>query len=403
MKKNNYILIIIYLCFQTAISQTLYKEPGINIITKDTVFVAGTFTKLNFYCDRNTPSLYITNSFGSTVVDATKAKDTISFEIPRNIANKRGQVNWSLILDKKIITHGVVNIISDTIVKKIETYVGPPSVQAGGKDFSMSVMIPLDTLDNPVMDNSEVIFKKQFLAKEDTTQLFIKDLLTHKKIYSTLKTGRYLISSKSYNKQSTEHTLNVWAALPNDFIISSSSNHTYADGNQICSIKTSVIKDAYGNLITDGTSVEVIIEDKNGDILTANGNTINGVATVKLVHPDHEQLWTAKAFVYGMAESNEITLSFSQVITDFDVVFTEHNREITVGPLRSFMSQMIPDGLRVELDIRKEDRTHKYMISTSKSGYVTFYLDPENYKNETYNFKITTAEISKIYKNKRVW
>lgn len=404
MKIKNYILIIIGFCYQLLFSQHKTENSSLVLYTTDTIFVAGKFTSLDFSTTNTfTPELYITNSFGSTVLKPMRIKKYLFYKIPNNIKNKRGRINWTLIHDKKSLKHGIIDIISDTIVKKIETYVGPPSVQAGGRDFAMSVMIPVDTLDNPVMDNSKIIFKNQFLTQEDTTLLYIKNLISHHNIYSTLKTGRFLISSNCYNRQSTEHTLNVWASLPTNFKISATSNHMYADGNQICTINTSILKDDYGNIVTDGTAVNIIVEDKNGDILSANGNTINGVAITKFVHPDHEQSWKIKAYVYGMAESNVISLFFKQVIQDFDVSFTEHNREITVGPLKSFMNQMIPDGLRVELDIRKEDKSHKYMIGTSRGGYVTFYLDPENYKNETYNFKITTAEVSKIFKNKRVW
>ncbi|MFC2109049.1 hypothetical protein ACFLSU_00625 [Bacteroidota bacterium] len=404
MKLKNYIFILLVFCNELSVGQTKPEASSLVLQTTDTVFIAGTFTSLNFSTSNKfTPTLYITNSFGSTVVEPIRVQKYLFYSIPNNIANKRGRINWSLVYNKKNLLSGKIDIISDKIISKIETYVGPPSVQAGGRDFAMSVMIPLDTLDNPVMDHSKVNFKKQFLTKEDTTLLFVKDLLCHKNIYSPLKTGRFLISSNCNNRQSTEHTLNVWASLPSNFLISAKSNHTYADGNQICQIETSIIKDNYGNIVTDGTAVGIVIEDKNGNILSANGNTINGATTVKFVHPDHEQTWKIKGYVYGMAESNEISLSFKQVITDYEVKFTENNRKITVGPLISFMEQMIPDGLRVELKITQQDKTHKYLVETSKGGYVSFFLDPENYKNEIYDFKITTAEVIKIFKNKSVW
>ena len=404
MKARYTLFLLLFLSCAYLQAQRDAPTTKLTLHSKDTVFVAGSFQSLDFSTSYTfTPSLYLTNSFGTTIVAPKRIQKFLFYSIPKNISNKRGLVNWSLIHNKNELLKGKLNIISDTIVSKVETYVGPPSIQAGGRDFSMSVMIPTDTLDNPVMDGSKVIFKKQFLAKEDSTQLAIEDLYCYRNIYSPQKTGRFLVSSHCFNKQSTEHTLNVWASLPTDFNISSHSNHMYADGNQICTITSSIIRDAYGNLVSDGTAVEFIVKDKQGNILSANGNTISGVATAKLVHPDHEQTWNIKGYVHGMAESTPITLSFKQAITDFEVNFTEHNREITIGPLKSFMHQMIPDGLRVELDIRKQDKSHKYMVHTSKDGYVTFFLDPDNYKNEIYNFKIDAAGITKIYKNKRVW
>lgn len=404
MKLKPYISGLFFLFITFVFSQSEEKKPSIILHTIDSVFVSGTFQTLDFSTSlKLTPTLYISNSFGTTVVEAQRIQKYLFYKIPNNITTKRGLVTWTLIYKKRTLKTGKLKIISDVIVSKIETYVGPPSIEAGGRDFAMSVMIPTDTLDNPVMDNTKVIFKNQFLSRIDTVQLSINNLLSYRNIYSPDKTGRFLISSKCFTKESTEHTLNVWASLPTNFLVFSESNHHFADGNQICKISTSVIKDAYGNIISDGTSVNFIIEDKNGDFLKANGNTINGIATTKLVHPDHQQNWKIKAYVYGMAESNSIKLNFNQVIHTFKVQFTHHNRTIIVGPLQSFMNQMIPDGLRVELDILKHDKTHKYMIGTSKKGYVSFYLDPENYKNETYTFKITTAGVDNIYKNKQVW
>lgn len=404
MTKRYYISTLFFMSCLFLTGQNNTDVSKIKLHTYDTIFVAGTLQNLDFSSSYAfTPLLYVSNSYGTTFIEPNRIQKFLFYKIPNNISNKRGQLNWALVHNKKKLLSGKIEIISDTIVEKVETYVGPPSIEAGGRDFSMSVMIPTDTLDNPVMDNSKVIFKKQFLTREDSIQLKIKNLFCYRKIYSPKKTGRFLISSACYNKQSTEHTLHVWASLPTDFTISAHSNHMYADGNQINTITTSTIKDAYGNIVSDGTAVELVVKDKTGNILSANGNTINGVAIAKLVHPDHAQTWNIKAYVYGMAESKPIIVNFEQAIKDYEIVFSEHNREITIGPLKSFMHQMIPDGLRIELDIKKEDRTHKYMVHTSKDGYATFYLDPENYKNETYDFKIEAAGITKIFKNKRVW
>jgi len=404
MNLYNSIFLFILFCFQLTFSQLETKKDSLVLLTKDTVFTSGNFQTLSFYsASKNFPKLYISNSYGTTLSKAKREQKKLLYTIPKNICSKRGLVKWALVEDSKTLLQGEVHIVSDTIVSKIETYVGPPSIMAGNRDFSMIVMIPTDTLDNPIMDNSKILLKKQFLNTEDTTKLAVQNLIGYRRIYATKKTGRYLLSSNAFQKESTEHTLNIWPALPTNFTIKSIRNHEYADGNQLNKISTSIIKDPYGNIISDGTLVHFNITDKHGAILNANGTTINGIASTKLVHPDHHQIWKIKAYIYGISVSNQITLEYKQVINDFQVIFSKHNRKITVGPLQSFMQQMIPDGLRVELDVQKGDKSHKYMIDTSKNGFVTFYLDPENYKDETYDFKITTAAIHKTFKNKRVW
>lgn len=405
MMNRFYILVFNgFFCLQLTFGQLMAKQDPFALLTKDSIFTSGTFQTLTFTnASENIPILYLSNSYGTTLCPVIRVKKYLFYKIPKPISSKRGLVTWKLIQDSKTLLQGNVSIVSDTLVSKIETYVGPPSIMAGNRDFSMMVMIPTDTLDNPIMDKSEVLLKKQFLSYEDTTQLAVKNLISYRRIYATEKTGRYLLSSKAHNKMSTEHTLLVWAALPTNFEITAHRNHGYADGNQLTKISTSVIKDPYGNKVSDGTFVNFIIEDKDGFILSAKGTTINGIASTKVMHPDHQQTWKVKGYIQGISESNEIILTYKQVVTDFQVVFSKHNRKITVGPLRSFMQQMIPDGLRVALDIQKGDKTHKYMVETSKNGFVSFYLDPENYKNESYDFTITTASIQKTFKNKRVW
>ncbi len=404
MKKCIALLVPCLFYFHLTFGQVKGNNKPVFLLTKDSIFTSGNLHTLAFKSLlKETPKLYLTNSYGTTICPVTKVDKFLFFKIPKAINSKRGLVQWQLILNSKTLLQARLHIVSDTLVSKIETYIGPPSIIAGNRDFSMIVMIPTDTLDNPVMDNSKVVLKKQFLNVEDTTHLSVKNLISYRRIYATKKTGRYLISSKTFNKSSTEHTLHVWPALPTDFTIKAQRNHKYADGNQLTQISTSIVKDFYGNVVSDGTFVNFIIEDKDGFMLSAKGKTINGIASTKLVHPDHEQVWKIKSFIQGIAESNEITLTYKQVVTDFQVVFSEHNRQITVGPLRSFMQQMIPDGLRVTLDIQKGHKTHKYMVETSKNGFVSFRIDPDNYKNESYDFTITAASIQKTFKNKRVW
>ena len=220
----------------------------------------------------------------------------------------------------------------------------------------MLVVIPTDNLDNPVPTNTLVEAKHQFLASEETNSIFTKNLIAYRNIYSKKQRGRILVSSESLGINSKEFTINVFAAIPADFIISAKSPHNYADGNQITTFSTSVIKDKHDNIVNDGTFVTFFITNKKGNVLKTTGTTIEGVANSKIIHPDFEDNWSVKAYVDGMAESNTITVNYKRVIEDFNVAFLEKNRKIKVGPLQSFMKQMIPDGLQVRLQIFKENK-----------------------------------------------
>ena len=67
------------------------------------------------------------------------------------------------------------------------------------------------------------------------------------------------------------------------------------------------------------------------------------------------------------------------------------------------MGQLIPDGLQVKLSIFKGNTMVQEIFKTSKDGIVVFTLNKYMYPSDTYDFKITTAEISKTFENKKLW
>lgn len=371
---------------------------GIQLITQATTFEAGQSIILKFSSSTDqTPSLYVSNSYGSTIIKPNIESGTINYQIPQSISNKTGVVNWKLLSNSSL--SGTFNIISIQKTTSLETYLGPPSIQAGGTDYSMLVVIPTDSFDNPLADDTKVTVKHLFLDNQSNEDVLIKNRIAYKNIYSETKTGRILVSSECIGLNSKEYTVNVMPAIPTGFVISSKRNHEYADGNQITTFSTSIIKDKYGNIVSDGTFVEFFISNNSKHILKTSGTSINGIALAKMIHPDHEDQWTVKAFVEGMAESNQIELVYNPIISDFNTVFSKSNRAITVGPLKSFMNQMVPDGLEVSLSVYENDIKIETLTKSSFEGYATFKLDNNNFPNKNYMFKIKTAGIEKTYPN----
>lgn len=370
----------------------------IQLLTKETTFEAGQSIVLKFSSNTDeTPSLYISNSYGSTLIQPAIESGALNYQIPQSISKKTGVVNWKLLANTSL--SGKFNINSKQETTSLETYLGPPSIEAGGNDYAMLVVIPTDSYDNPLADGTKVTAKHQFLENQYDNAIFIKNRIAYKNIYSETKTGRILISSECLGVNSKEYTVNVLPAIPTDFTISNERNHDYADGNQISTFYTSVIKDKLDNVVSDGTYVEFFITNTSNHILKTSGTTINGVAHAKMIHPDHEEKWIIKAYIEGMAESNKIELTFNPIILDFKAVFSENNRTITIGPLKSFMNQMVPDGLEVLLTVYENDKKLQTLKKSSFEGYATFKLDENNFPNKNYTLKIQTAGIEKKYTN----
>jgi hypothetical protein len=212
-----------------------------------------------------------------------------------------------------------------------------------------------------------------------------------------------LVSSECLNTNSKEFTVNILPAIPEGFSISAKRPHDYADGNQITTFETSVLKDQEDNIVSDGTFVTFLITNEKGNVLKTYGSTISGVATAKMIHPDYNTQWRIQAYVNGMAESNTITLNYKQAITDFEVQFSENNRAITIGPLKSFMEQMIPDGLSVKLQVYKNNTIIETMKTTSVDGYAQFKLKSDLIENGDYTIAIQTAGLEKTVNNTTLW
>jgi hypothetical protein len=403
-KKITYLLfsILILIGFSFSAQITERTEP-IKLLTTDTEFAAGEQIQLKFSSELNAPTnLYISNSYGSTLLLPEFENELLLYTIPENISSKSGIVNWK-ILDPDQTLSGSVYIKPKALVKSLESYLGPPSIQAGEADFSMMVVIPTDELDNPLQDNTMVTIKTQFLDREVNSDVITKNLLAYKNIYSPKESGRILVGSESLGTTSKEFDINVLASIPTDFTISEQRNHKYADGNQIVTLSTSQIKDAFENVVEDGTLIEFYIKTNNGAVLKATGTTIDGVAKAKIIYPDHADEWTVKAIIKGMGESDEIVFYFEQLFDDFEVSFSEDNRTVGVGPLKSFMQQLIPDGFNVNLSVYRDQELIQTINKQTVSGQVTFKLNYDVLPDGNYMFKINTAGLEKTFNSKKLW
>ncbi len=399
---------IILFCFLMLLALTIPNYTNntskISLIENNKSYIAGSVIKLKFKTSlENPPLLFCSNSYSNTLIEPEKNEsDELIFIIPEYISKKSGLVNWKVIVENESVIKGNFKIIPDEKNTYIESYFGPRSILAGGNDFSMLVIAPTDYYDNPVMDSTQVIIKHQFLNNIDTTTHFTKNLMTWENIFSYEKSGRILVSSMCNNIDSKELVTEVYPNMPQNFTISEKRTHHFADGNQIVSLITSKITDAYNNPVIDGTHVEFFIKDSSNSILKTNGQTINGIAIAKMLHPDHSDKWNVKAYVPGMAESNEISFGFDTVMNNYDVAFLNENRQIKVGPLKSFMNQLLPDGFVVKLFISYENQFLETKIDTSNEGYVVFDLPNDFYKEGNYDFIIESGGIKKEYLNMKL-
>lgn len=370
------------------------------VIPYKKVYTAGDVMVLAFTTtSKINHSLLLSNAFGSVVVFPEKESQELRFHIPQHVRRKSGPCSWRLLSNGKSILKGVVNIHPkiDT-APRLETYFGPRSMTAGPTDYSMLINVTTDPYDNVLPSGTEVVFKSQFLNTISEFEVPSKNLISWKKIHSKIKAGRILVNTSYKDKTSKELTTIIFPSTAEPFTIEAKHNHSYADGNQVLKLNTSIIRDQYDNMVSDGTLVSFSIENSKGVLLQSSAPTIGGIANATMLHPSEKEVWKITAYVTGAAKSNTITILFNTAIKDYEVHFSTDKRTIKIGPLRSFMGQLAPDGILITAALYSKTGEYLETIRTNvRKGSGTIELQKEYYPNASYHIVIKAAGITKTY------
>ncbi len=344
-------------------------------------------------------SVYISNTFGAAVLSLEKEKNAWVCTIPQNFTRTAGPLHWKLVQHKEVKRFSSLTILPDgRLPPHVETYFGPRSITVGGRDYSMLVTIPTDPFDNRVLTGTEVTIKSEFQNDVQSFEKQTADFIAWKNIFSTNIAGRILVSASCLRTDTKELTTILFPANAEAFEIDYQRNHEYADGNQIISFQTNILKDRYGNKIGDGTLVTFLIKDSKGGYLKTTGMSIGGIAAASLLHPTEKEQWEVTAFITGAAKSNTISVAFEQAVVDFSTSFSTNNRTLVIGPLKSFMQQIIPDGIAVTVGIYDSQGVYlETKKGTAKNGICSFALQKEYFEKGWYRLEVKAAGILKKY------
>lgn len=372
--------------------------PSYTLIDSRCTYRAGDRIQLQFEGERaGRPLLWIHTAFGSSLVRPDSDEDLTTFTLPKALAEKSGVATWELIMGERVLAKGTIHIQAhSSLTSPIASYLGPRSIAAGGDDFTMLVTIPTDRYDNPLADSTQLTFKQQYGNHIEETPVAFSNGVGWKNFYSPERSGRLLMTASLEAGSGKELTATVHSAQATEFSIDYRRNHTYADGHQVITFFTDEIKDAFGNTVSDGTLVNFLVTNAQGWQLRTMGTTLNGKAHGELLHPDRPAKWTVTAYVTGAAKSNTLSLDFQPALSDFKLSTSPDGRVVQLSELRSFMGQLIPDGIPVSLKISTPDGVSlETMRTTSLLGAARFELPSDFYANGTYVLKAQAAGVQK--------
>jgi hypothetical protein len=374
------------------------KNVNLKLIPKK--YMAGEKIEVTFNTILNKKTyLIINNTNGKSIISPIFNGSKTIFKIPKFFSEKAGILDWKLIQNNQSILNNFIEILPNNYNKiNLESYFGSASITVGNTNFASFITIPLDIYDNSIMDGTIIDINEKKDNRFTNSKLRVNNLIVNKNIYASTKTGKIFVSSRYKNNFSKEFETILFPKQAQNFTINFERLHDFADGNQTTFLKTSIIRDEFGNIIQNGTQVVFIIR-KNDFILKTFGTTLNGIATAQILHPEEKNNYSIFAVISGIARSNTININYKEIKTNIYYRFLNTNRTLEIGPITSYMNQLVQNGINVELIIYKNNKKIENLKERSVNGKVTFKLEEIYFTKGIYNFEIKLLGNKKIIKN----
>jgi hypothetical protein len=91
-----------------------------------------------------------------------------------------------------------------------------------------------------------------------------------------------------------------------------------------------------------------------------------------------------------MVESPELEIKFQSVLKEIPIQEPQNNR-ITVGPLTSYLGQLIPDGVQVRIKFNGKET-----LLRTKAGIVTYRFDKALLSQNIYKIQVASLGITTV-------
>lgn len=371
----------------------LFGQQEILIESK---YVAGESITISRKSVDDSGFLQVTHAFGKMTVLGTKDENHTSYTIPKLLSKKAGNMDMVLYENGEIVWKGSTEITADLEGEIImESYCGPKHLIVSKNDFAMITATVLDQYDNPLPANTEV--EIEYLANNSLEKRMFNTshLLGFERVFAPKKTGFGSVSTSYRNVGSKEFRLDFYANDPENYRIEFDRQHEFADGNQLVSITTSIIKDRFGNTVENGTLVYFTIIDAEDRMTSGSSETINGIATFEVPAPEKATIWRANSYIKNYAKSTRLTIPFKSSVTDFNVVAFEKN--IMVGPIKGFMNQFVKDGTMLSFTFISEKKKVSHQLPI-KEGMVKLNFEKQLIPMGAYTVIVAFGDIKKELK-----
>ncbi len=348
-----------------ALAVVLNRGPQTRIVTPNTdisIEVATSFGageaiegQVIFSSNPQEASLILETSLGafSQDLDASSGVGEFSFEGTRATA---GQIRL-VVISSLGTTSATVEVIAGDPVEVLPSFVGQRTIQVGGRQDSMVVVIPIDAYANPVADGTPVVFEILRPTGQSTqTRDQVSDLLAYH-VFDSESIAAYstVISNSGESVSANQRVLEVPASAAQVEIVPLATALPNADGFSVTSVNTATLLDQFDNRLLDGQSASALLSGPAGSS-RFSAQIINGIASFPIPAPSLPGTYSLSISV-GSTVSDTVELEFNPAVTDFDVELTSQTNVLTIGPVSNVSGSLVVDGTPVI--IKLEDGTER--------------------------------------------
>ncbi len=343
-----------------------------------------------------TVALTAVGSYGTYFFQTSLENNLARFVLPPNLTGASGVVTL-VTTAGEARGEGKLTLLPGPPVEPLVPLVGPDSIVANGIDSSMVVVVPFDSLGNPVAEGTPISVRSLHPGdRREEQRISVRNLLAWTRIRSGTRAGQTTIAVQADTAYGPEATVREVAGWPVPFRLSAKPRSLPANGQDLITLRTNVIRDRFGNVMPDGTLVTFIVEVPGNTLDHIPAYTIGGQAEAPVQAPLQPGIATVRALVYNVeSESLDITFTAGPAVGTFPVVATVDAENgavrVTAGPLLAQLGQYVPDGTPVRFSVVGGGGQKQELAGVSKDGYSTVELRLAMLPRDTYTITASTG------------
>ena len=347
------LLLLLFACKEesTGDIDIIYSATAVDDI--DTIQLqAGLSSVLRICNQENTsdgsPSLKLMGFAVNQALKTSYEEHCIIATIDSTMIVQSGAYTIDLLVDDGYKTIAQLDVLPGTAIGKIESFIGPKTVNYGDHTGSMVTAFPVDEFHNATGDDLDTDFGISTGANSNVEQIRNKgtysSLVIHKE-----KVSKVLVGAALDKGNTIEQTMRYLSGCPVSIDINLSELFPVADGRQFFKVDTDILYDPDNKIVANGTIVIFSLVDEQSSLVSKfTSFTVNGIASTWVKNPVYGGNYLLKASSCDEVLS-EVPLTFRALITDFRYRWPASSTTVEIGPIVSDLGQYLPDGTPVTL------------------------------------------------------